>query len=104
MISGMVIFVDPDPSNCDRCGNSGFAGYGTGYDAICDDCAGQSAYIKPHAGDWRAMFLPPIGATPHYDPGVDVDYYVHGAGLVLEFALWHYADNLKRFNWDKDSD
>lgn len=25
---------------CERCGGSGFSGYGTGYDAVCDECAG----------------------------------------------------------------
>jgi hypothetical protein len=31
---------------CDRCGDSGFSGYGRGYDAVCDDCGGQSAAVR----------------------------------------------------------
>lgn len=26
---------------CDVCGGGGFSGYGTGYDAVCDNCGGQ---------------------------------------------------------------
>lgn len=25
---------------CERCGGFGFSGYGTGYDAVCDECGG----------------------------------------------------------------
>lgn len=30
----------PITKTCPKCGGSGFSGYGTGYDAVCDDCAG----------------------------------------------------------------
>ena len=30
--------------HCEICNDSGFSGYGTGYDAVCSDCGGQSAY------------------------------------------------------------
>ena len=36
-----------DPHDCPTCGNSGFSGYGTGYDAVCGDCGGQSAMVIP---------------------------------------------------------
>lgn len=35
------------PHDCPTCGNSGFPGYGTGYDAVCGDCGGQSAMMNP---------------------------------------------------------
>ncbi len=32
-----------DPHHCATCNDSGFSGYGSGYDAVCSDCGGQSA-------------------------------------------------------------
>ncbi len=29
---------------CTGCNNTGFSGNGTGYDSVCDECGGQSAY------------------------------------------------------------
>ncbi|WP_176374175.1 hypothetical protein [Bacillus mobilis] len=29
---------------CEVCGGSGFSGYGTGYDAVCDNCGGIGEY------------------------------------------------------------
>ncbi|ULF49382.1 anti-TRAP protein [Bacillus phage MrBubbles] len=34
---------------CATCGGSGFSGYGTGYDAVCDNCGGAGelpCYLK----------------------------------------------------------
>ena len=28
---------------CEKCGDSGFSGHGTGYDDVCSECGGQSA-------------------------------------------------------------
>jgi len=33
---------------CRVCGGSGFAGYGTGYDAVCGECGGQQFEPPPH--------------------------------------------------------
>lgn len=30
--------------DCPGCKNSGFSGYGTGYDDVCGECGGQSVY------------------------------------------------------------
>jgi len=30
--------------NCPRCGGGGFSGPGTGYDDVCGECGGQSAW------------------------------------------------------------
>jgi len=30
---------------CDTCGGGGFNGYVTGYDAVCDGCAGNGGYM-----------------------------------------------------------
>jgi len=30
----------PITEPCERCGGSGFSGYGTGYNAVCDECGG----------------------------------------------------------------
>ena len=35
------------PHDCPTCGNSGSSGYGSGYDAVCSDCGGQSAMVNP---------------------------------------------------------
>ncbi len=35
------------PHDCPTCGNSGSSGYGSGYDAVCSDCGGQSAMVIP---------------------------------------------------------
>lgn len=33
---------DSEPMvDCPRCGGSGFSGFGSGYDAVCDECGGQ---------------------------------------------------------------
>lgn len=36
--------AEPDDHHCPTCNDSGFSGYGSGYDAVCSDCGGQSAY------------------------------------------------------------
>ena len=41
-------------TDCPTCNNSGFSGYGTGYDAVCSDCGGQSAYAAQDVV-WRHM-------------------------------------------------
>lgn len=37
--------------DCPRCGGSGFFGYGTGYDAVCDECGGQGGFPGEQGGD-----------------------------------------------------
>lgn len=38
---------DPEETeDCPTCGGSGFSGYGTGYDAVCDNCAEQGEVLK----------------------------------------------------------
>lgn len=34
---------------CPKCGGSGFSGYGTGYDDVCDDCAGNKTVLAEDA-------------------------------------------------------
>lgn len=31
----------PITEPCPKCGGTGFSGYGTGYNAVCDECGGQ---------------------------------------------------------------
>ena len=43
--------------DCPTCNNSGFNGYGSGYDAVCSDCGGQSAYSGGECYDLEAAAL-----------------------------------------------
>ncbi|ADH03246.1 gp100 [Bacillus phage W.Ph.] len=40
------IKYDVDVIDCTDCGGSGFSGRGTGYDAMCDNCAGHGVVPK----------------------------------------------------------
>lgn len=42
---------------CARCGDSGFSGWGTGYDAVCSECGGQSASMSGHCEALHAGWL-----------------------------------------------
>lgn len=34
-----------ETEDCPTCGGNGFSGYGTGYDAVCDTCAGNGVVL-----------------------------------------------------------
>ncbi|ANH50621.1 hypothetical protein SALINJAH_170 [Bacillus phage SalinJah] len=40
------IKYDVDVEDCLTCGGGGFSGYGTGYDAVCDNCGGHGVLPK----------------------------------------------------------
>lgn len=48
---------------CERCGDSGFSGRGTGYDAVCGDCGGQAATAVDRCDALRALWLA-LGGEP----------------------------------------
>lgn len=37
---------DYEVIDCNECGGSGFSGQGTGYDSVCDICAGAGEHPK----------------------------------------------------------
>lgn len=37
--------IEYETEECPTCGGSGFAGYGSGYDAVCDNCGGQREIV-----------------------------------------------------------
>ena len=41
--------IDPDRTiECPECCGSGFSQYGSGYDAICDECSGKGEVLNPN--------------------------------------------------------
>lgn len=58
---------------CAKCGGGGFSGYGTGYDAVCDDCGGlgetpEHFWSEADEAEWHR--LQAIKNT-HSDVGVN---------------------------------